>query len=374
VFSGIYLKPYNETADDFGSYITTNTSPLITGKGYAAWADVDSTVVFTGSPNNGTVGPVGCSRNNQGYNLVGNPFPCTINWDATSGWTKTNLADATWIWNPTSGQYATYINGIAANGGNRLIATGQGFFVQASGAGASLTMTRSIILTSLVSFKKPLETDSGLVRIGVSGAVFSDECVVGFREAADNGFDYTHDATKMFGSVEAPQLYSVVGDRKLAINIMNPQGYAETVPLGVSVDGPGQYTLVIRNSAGKPCSFADIRDGVVSMVTDSISYVSDLTAADTAGRFELRFDAAAATLISRRRESGSLVNCRAGHIVLGRGDETVLSARIVSVDGRSVWHENTVRQGTTVVPMKKGMYVVTVKTADGIERLKTLSF
>ena len=79
----------------------------------------------------------------NGFNLVGNPYASSINWN--SGITKTNLKNNfIRIWNPSSRNYATYDGVSGTNDGSNVIPSGQGFFVEAATAGsASLTFTES---------------------------------------------------------------------------------------------------------------------------------------------------------------------------------------------------------------------------------------
>ncbi len=68
-----------------------------------------------------------------GWNLVGNPTPSTINWNAASGWTKTNIDGTIYVWDPsdTTGGYKTW-NGTTGNLGTGLIAPFQAFWVKAN--------------------------------------------------------------------------------------------------------------------------------------------------------------------------------------------------------------------------------------------------
>lgn len=72
----------------------------------------------------------------SGWNLVGNPFLATIDWDDTPNWTKTNVESTIYIWDPASnggeGEYLTWngVTGTLPNGG--LIAPFQGFWVKAN--------------------------------------------------------------------------------------------------------------------------------------------------------------------------------------------------------------------------------------------------
>jgi hypothetical protein len=77
----------------------------------------------------------------SGWNLVGNPTPNTINWNASSGWTKTNIDGTIYIWDPadTSGGYSIW-NGTTGTNNihDGLIAPFQAFWVKANAASPSL--------------------------------------------------------------------------------------------------------------------------------------------------------------------------------------------------------------------------------------------
>ncbi|MEQ9263970.1 MAG: DUF2341 domain-containing protein [Balneolaceae bacterium] len=72
----------------------------------------------------------------SGWNLVGNPFLATIDWDDNTNWIKTNMESTIYIWDPAAnngnGEYLTWngTTGTLPNGG--LIPPFQGFWVKAS--------------------------------------------------------------------------------------------------------------------------------------------------------------------------------------------------------------------------------------------------
>ena len=41
----------------------------------------------------------GTGDDQNGWNLIGNPYPCTVDWDLLSSGDKNNIEDAIWIWN-----------------------------------------------------------------------------------------------------------------------------------------------------------------------------------------------------------------------------------------------------------------------------------
>lgn len=77
----------------------------------------------------------GCNID-DGWNLVSNPYPSTIDWD-NPDWMATrnpNISNTIYIYNPNTNQYAAWnpIGG-GVNGGSQYIASGESFFIKTSG-------------------------------------------------------------------------------------------------------------------------------------------------------------------------------------------------------------------------------------------------
>jgi len=83
----------------------------------------------------------------SGWNLVGNPFLATIDWDDNANWTKTNVESTIYIWDPSAnggqGEYLTWngVTGTLPNGG--LIPPFQGFWVKANAASPELAVNKA---------------------------------------------------------------------------------------------------------------------------------------------------------------------------------------------------------------------------------------
>ena len=142
LYTGMYMKQYNETTNTFGPLIIATNTPLTPGTGSVVWATAASTVSYTGSANSGS--SLSAPFTNHGFTLAGNPFPSFLDWNATSGWTKTNIAGSIWVWdqslNSGAGNY-TYFNSTTGGTGIRYLAPGQGFFIQAAPGGGSVAVS-----------------------------------------------------------------------------------------------------------------------------------------------------------------------------------------------------------------------------------------
>ena len=126
------------------------------GRGYLYSCEaLNPTKEFAGNLNNGTITyPLTINSKVdtlKGFNLIGNPYPSSIDWQATSGWARSNLVGNSvdgynmWIWNPAANNYGVF-NSASGKGTNfvtRYIASMQGFYVQASNAG-DLSMDNNV--------------------------------------------------------------------------------------------------------------------------------------------------------------------------------------------------------------------------------------
>ena len=92
-----------------------------------------------------------------GWNLVGNPFAATIDWDDDANWTKTNMDNVIYIWDHTAnsgaGAYLTW-NGTAGSLGSGLIPPFQGFWVKANAASPVLKVPKISKTTGGVFYKQ----------------------------------------------------------------------------------------------------------------------------------------------------------------------------------------------------------------------------
>lgn len=75
----------------------------------------------------------------RGWNLVGNPFGASINWNDETQWTKTNIDSVIYVWDQGSNDYLTW-NGVDGTFGDSLIAPFQGFWVKANGSNPALSV------------------------------------------------------------------------------------------------------------------------------------------------------------------------------------------------------------------------------------------
>ncbi|MFZ4707413.1 MAG: hypothetical protein ACOYMF_15530, partial [Bacteroidales bacterium] len=128
-----YMFKYNETANaGVGAWenLIEPTTQIGLAIGYALNYTNAQTVSISGAFNNdASYAPTITRTATNGWNFVGNPYSCPIDWTIASGWTKTNLDNAIYIWNGSV--YASYNAGVGANGGTQYIPQFQGFFVHA---------------------------------------------------------------------------------------------------------------------------------------------------------------------------------------------------------------------------------------------------
>ncbi|MGB0882793.1 MAG: PKD domain-containing protein, partial [Vicingaceae bacterium] len=253
-FVSIYT--YNESVPgiiDSGFVHATNvTNPI--GVGQGMWALIDgnqaTNIDIVGPPNVGNINiPISYTNNgtpaSDGWNMVGNPYPSSINWDSP-GVTKTNVNNAIYIWNASSQQFASYVSGIGTNGGSANIASSQGFWVQANAPGASLQVTESSKSAVDVNHLRPAASNAPL-RIKTENSFGKDELVINMEPFASLNFDGEYDAEKIASSnTLLPRSSSILGGQEYSINQINPQEL--DIPIKILSGATGNHTIKIENA------------------------------------------------------------------------------------------------------------------------------
>src|SRR5690606_8302774 len=123
-----------------------------------------------------------------------------IDFYATNGWTKTNIDETIYVWDPNynngQGQFLTY-NGTTGNLGTGLIAPFQGFWVRANGTNPSLVMNNSVkpAISGDIVARKQVQAPLN-VRLEVSGDGLKADTYISFSETGKEGPD-PYDAYQM---------------------------------------------------------------------------------------------------------------------------------------------------------------------------------
>ena len=255
---------YNESSSAGSSNINSKwesldgNTPLQNGAGYRAFIRGDRTATPSNQVLNSTTiwvsgtypsTPVNIpitynSSLGNGWNLVGNPFPSPIDWNASSGWTKTNILGPVWIWNPITNSYGAFDGTNTTNSVTRYIASGQAFFIQATAANPALVIDESVKVSNTPSnMFKTSERNNLRIKLS-SGSDQSDEAIIHFKDGKSDEFILNEDIFKPFMNPEV-NVSSFFGQDKYAmINYLDINSInAKIVPLSAWLLNEGVYTM-----------------------------------------------------------------------------------------------------------------------------------
>lgn len=159
----------------------TGSEILVPTRGYEIymWNGVQTnTWIARGSLNQGSY-PFSISYVNHsaptedGWNLVGNPYPSSIVWednvDRPGSWTSSNVSPIVWVWDVAGNEWLFY--DASTNSGpltNGIIAAGQGFWIQATGT-PSLTIHEQAKTTTSGAYYRSTNDMVSQLRVSVSG-------------------------------------------------------------------------------------------------------------------------------------------------------------------------------------------------------------
>ena len=243
-------------------------SSLTNGLGYRVFVRGDRTISLTtvntdnnattisvsGTHATGTVNlPVSYTTGNGGlgWNLVGNPYPCSIDFTSISGWTKTNIGTGVAVYKPSSNSYAYSItNGdvtnnvtVSINNGSNIIGSGQAFWVRATGTSPALTCTQAVKVTTAPPTVLLKSAPSNQLRLTLTqDSANIDETVIAFGEKYHDDFIENEDVNKLVNATV--NISSVVGVEKYAaINFTSNNFKEKTIPLSVWGNKNGDYQL-----------------------------------------------------------------------------------------------------------------------------------
>ena len=283
---------YDESQPSSGWINYTSSSGLLNPlAGYAANFGTSSaplTVSLTGVVSNHTISSTLYNHNQPytlGFNLVGNPYPSPIDWNAATGWTKTNIDNALYFFSAGTtdqytGTYSSYINGVSSNDtASNIIAAMQGFFIHVSNGTYPVSGLLSVnnnarnTNPSVIFFgNNGTDGPPPLLRLSAGFAdatTVSDPMVIYFKQGATAAFNKELDALKLMNThTGVPNLYAISTDPvRLSIQALPyPGDVVEMVPLGLTTAQDGWVTFQARDILQMPPSLhiylSDTQSGI----------------------------------------------------------------------------------------------------------------
>ncbi|MDA3943785.1 MAG: S8 family serine peptidase [Bacteroidetes bacterium] len=300
LFMGSYLYRFDFVTQNYVSMGTSTTTPLDVDEGYLLYYPNDNiTYDFAGKANNGSFAAAVDYGVGDHYNLVPNPYPSAIDWDAASGWTKTNMNNAIYVYNTGSSSqgnivWASYVGGTGTNSGSRYIPAGQAFFVQSNTAAPALAMTNEVRVHNSQAFFKEKTEETETLRLFAHSGDFTDEIVVRYLPESSYDFDGQYDALKFKNWSAAPNIYSLTPDKtELSINSIPYSTETYLMEVGFEWNGSGEAAIEVQGmeSFGEWVTIflEDLLTGARIDLHDQNTYTFIHEADNDPLRFALRF-------------------------------------------------------------------------------------
>ena len=385
-FPTLYRYDEDLASSGWVNYVATSGS-LVPLQGYAAnlgTSAVPKTIDISGVVSNGTITSQSLYNHNRpytkGFNLAGNPYPSPIDWNASSGWVRTNIDNAIYYFNASTtdqytGTYSTYINGISSDGiASNIIPSMQGFFIHVSNGAfpvaAQLITNNNVRIPELSpvfhSFTGPLIR----VDASYSDGLISDPAVIYFDNRATSSFNKRLDAVKLLNTnKEVPNLYAVSTDsEKLSIRAIDqPRDSLTILPLGLKTEKEGWVTFNTRNIQQVSQSmFVYLHDNVTHTYQDlrkDPGYRLYLTAGQYENRFSIVFSMAQLESVTPDTQTFDAYFSN-GKLIIKTSISTEVNSSVVITNmmGQRIWQQPFSGNGSYTINtyLSNGTYIVTI--------------
>jgi len=343
-----------------------NESSFAVGKGYLVSYFSAGIHKFTGIMNTNDVYPAVnySSIPSYGYlvwNLIGNPYPCAIQWNPYS-WTKYNINNVVYVFDGIMNIYRAF-NGETGTFNGEIPAM-QGFFVYANAASPHIAIPASAKVHSSNNFYKTT-LDNQLKLNVLSPDSGSNQTIIYFKNENSNDVD-AFDALLMPAANSLnTQIYSYINNDKYCINALA----AFTAPISVNLGFEPRVNGIFTLTADEIQSFASTSS--IILLDLKTNTMQDLRihpvysfAADTGDaiimRFKVLFNPASSNSINEANALRCSIYSIENKIYINT-TEKILSVSVYNMLGQEV--QKVYEAGSNTLSINPaGYYIVKVIT------------
>jgi hypothetical protein len=365
---------------------SSNTENILPGVGYRSymWGGASQiTWNLTGPINQGSIvlpvsytPSVPPNANNDGWNLVGNPYPSAIRWDNSANWSKTNISGTVYVTDNSSGSqvYRFYnANTLVGDLPNGEIAMGQSFWVRATAA-PSLTIQESAKVTNSGNFYRIGNEVADHFIISLTDGATTDNCFVAFADGATAFYDHELDGYKLKN--EKLNIFTLTEKAdELAINTLaGLEGYF-SLPITIEVEQPGEFQLkivnnLVRNRA-QDLFLYDAEEGSYYRIAENTAININLSGTSSTDRFYITTSNDKVNNHNTGVVASLFPNPASSTVNLQVSDKDIeiVSVLLHSVTGKSIGDELVFQNDDhsfEIGHLAAGMYVVRIVTNKGV--------
>ena len=382
-----------DIADSTWKFLTDLSEALPVGEGFDYYIEnTDKTVAFSGTLYSGNFNLSGSTTpsliyangNYGGANLVGNPYaaPVKVTDDGTNNWTFKDMEKTVWVWDGDGANYKYANTDGAGNLTSGIIPIGQAFFVHVTGTSPEFTLPVARRVDDETSYFKSAKVQNGgpdsYFVLDVKKDKSSDEIWVTFGKNGTDRFDNGYDASKMFGSKKAPQLFIKEDSIKNGLSIdylpgLKGTGRVVKVNFVPGVDGKQTFIGHTSRLDGVDVELEDLKTGIFHDFSNDSIYTFEGTKKDNPNRFLLHFGKVSGI---HHPESGSanisIYAYNKAVYIYAKGTLQQGESRITIYDlmGRTIYNDVRSNASTIRIPMQLAHTYLIVRVVNQKNQIK----
>ena len=325
---------------------------------------------FTGRPNNGDI-TIPVTALGGGFNLIGNPYPSTVNADLFLADPANQNIQTLYFWTHLTSvaggtNYATY-NATGAAGAapsdtdpvsetpNGFIQVGQGFIAEVSNAGNATFKNSMRAANNSNQFFRTADTaEKNRIWLNLSDANNGyNQALIGYVAGATNALDSKFDG-KLIEST-GTRLYNVISDNPYTIQGRAlPFENTDTVAMGFMAAAAGTYTISIDHVDGLFSTDQDIflKDNLTGSINNlkSGAYTFASQEGTFNGRFEVVYQNTTLGIETPSLTAESIVVYKQNNTLnINAGTTVMAGVKIFDIRGRLIFERNGINATTTAI-------------------------
>ncbi len=374
-----YLFSYLEANNTWFSWNDPVTNTLQTHEGAMIFYPAPSkTYNIIGKLNNGSYSPtVAYSGVGNGFNLIPNPYPSAIDWNAPNGWSKNNISGTIWGFSPTAQNYGSWNGSTGTNSVTNIIPIGQAFFAVADANSPELTMNNEVRLDDDKAFMKSVEIVPNIFHLTTTSDNGQDEIAIQFAYDATNLSIDKYDAIKLYSALTVPQLssYTAEDGKLLSISGLPFIETSTIVPLRLEMSTTSQLTFTASALESFETGVAiQLEDKQLAQLIDlrlNPIYTFNHTPEDAGDRFALHFGSVLGIDDSKSLQSKITVSGHEIYMKYSAETNNKSFVGVYDIQGRMINKISLSGSGSDHISIKTtGVYLIKLYLSTGVETHK----